>query len=68
MIRSLRRISWVKVDVDYIIESPNGNLYGLSHLLVIERTIEFEMRVQNNRTKVANGGLIVPGIESDFRT
>ena len=66
-VRSFGSLRRVKVNVDDIVQSSDRRADGIPQLLVINRSVALEVRIENDRTKVANGRFVRSGVESDFR-
>ena len=65
-IRTLGGFRRVEIDVDNIVESTNGNMDRFAQHFMVERPVGFDVRVENDRPKVANRSLILTGIEGNL--
>ena len=64
---SFGRLGRVEVDVDDVIERSNRDGDGFSKSFEIERAVVADVRVENDRTEIANSGLLLAAVESNFR-
>ena len=56
----------VKVDVDDVVERANGDGDCFAKSFKIERAVVADVCVENDRAKIADGGLFLAAVESDF--
>jgi len=66
-VRSFGGLRRIKVDIDHVIKRPHRDAHRLPQLFEIKGTIFLEMAFKNDRTQVADGRLVFPGIERDLR-
>jgi hypothetical protein len=62
----LGRFGWVKIDVDYIIESADGNLNGIPELFVVEISILIKVGVEHDGAKITYGSLFIACIKCNL--
>ena len=66
-IRALGRLRWIEINIYDVIKGANGHGDRLPKRLKIKRPVVKQMGVEDQRAEIANRGLLLAAVESNFR-